>query len=164
METLYQLTTALRTAIDGGYTFDADTGEIIWSPDQLDELDVAMRDKAEACAVVLKEKRAFAQSVKDEIEELEKRYKTLRKQAERMENYMLDCVELNGGAIETPKCRISARRAQALEILDESKVPAEYMRTKITKNPDKIAIKSALKAGEYVPGCALVENKHLQVR
>lgn len=163
-ESLYALSTALQTAIEGGYTIDADTGEVFWSPDQLDELELAVRDKAEACAVVLKSKRAFAQAIKDEIESLRKHLDSVKKQADGLEGYILRCVDMNGGAIETPKCRLSTRKAEALEILDESKIPPIYIRTKVTSMPDKMAIKAALKDGKSVPGCAIVKNVHLQVR
>lgn len=163
-ESLYALSTALQTAIEGGYTIDEETGEILWSPDQLDELELAVRDKAEACAVVLKGKRAFAQAIKDEIDALQKRLSVVKAQAERLDGYIMRCVELNGGAIETPRCRLSTRKSNALEILDESAIPSEYIRMKTTTAPDKMAIKAALKDGREVPGCALVVNEHLQVR
>ena len=163
-ESLYALSTALQTAIEGGYTVDTETGEILWSPDQLDELEVAVKDKAEACAVVCKSKEAFVQALKDERDALDKRIDAYKAQAERLKSYMLTCVEMCGGVIETPKCRLSTRTSEALDVIDEAMVPPIYMRKKTTVQPDKIMIKKALKDGKSVPGCALVKNKHLQVR
>lgn len=163
-ETLYSLSTALQTAIDGGYTIDEETGEILWSPNQVDELEVSLQDKAEACAVVLKSKKAFAQDIKDEIDALDKRLKTLQRQIARMEDYVLRCVEINGEAIETPKCRLGTRKSTVLEVLDEGKIPSMYIKRTVTEKPDKIMIKQALKDGKTVPGCALMVVNHLAVK
>ena len=71
-ETLYSLSTALQTAIDGGYIFDEETGEIIWEPDDIDALEIAVAEKAEACAIVRKNKIALADAIKAEEKAPEK--------------------------------------------------------------------------------------------
>ena len=163
-ETLYSLSTALQTAIDGGYIFDEETGEIIWEPDDIDALEIAVAEKAEACAIVRKNKIALADAIKAEEKALAERRKSLLSQAESLESYMVKCVELNGGVIETPKCRISIRHSDRVEVLDDTVIPEEYETVRITKQPNKIAIKKALKDGKEVAGCALVINKNIQVK
>lgn len=162
-ESLYSLAKDRETAINGGFVYDEDTGEVMWDSSNLEELGLAIADKAEACAVVLKDKRAFAQALKDERDSLDKRLRAIKAQADRLEDYITQCLEI-AGTVETPRARLSIRKSQALDILDEGQVPDKYMRVKTTRVPDKIAIKAALKEGEYVPGCALVTNSNLQVR
>lgn len=38
------------------------------------------------------------------------------------------------------------------------------MTEKVTRSPDKTAIKAAIKGGEAVPGVALVENLSVQIK
>lgn len=40
-------------------------------------------------------------------------------------------------------------------ILDQDEIPAKYLREKVIYEPDKVAIKEALEAGEVVRGCKL---------
>ena len=163
-ETLYSLSTALQTAIDGGYVFDEETGELFWTPDDIDALEIAVSEKAEACAIVFKNKIALADAIRAEEKALAERRKSLVNQAESLEKYMVKCVELNGGAIDTPRCRVSIHHSDRVEIIDETIVPEEYEVVKITKQPDKNKIKKALKGGQEVAGCALVINKNIQIK
>lgn len=49
---------------------------------------------------------------------------------------------------------------------DETLIPAEYMRTKVTEttSPDKTAIKEAIKAGIDIPGCELTQKTKLEIK
>jgi hypothetical protein len=53
----------------------------------------------------------------------------------------------------------------ALQIIDQKKIPAKYL-TVIPKQyvPNNEAIKTALSADKKVPGCCLVQGKHLRIR
>lgn len=46
----------------------------------------------------------------------------------------------------------------ALQVLDESQIPDEYIRTSFVTAPDKIAIKAALQRGEEINGVALTQK------
>jgi Siphovirus Gp157. len=50
----------------------------------------------------------------------------------------------------------------AVEILDEEKLPASYMREKVTYTPDKDLIKQDLDKGLIVPGARLVEKSSIR--
>ena len=59
---------------------------------------------------------------------------------------------------------MGCREPAAGDVLDEAAIPAAYMTEKVTRSPDKTAIKAAIKGGEDVPGVALVENLSVQIK
>jgi len=60
---------------------------------------------------------------------------------------------------ERPRATISVRPGSvSVQITDEAEIPSQLMREKITRAPDKAAIKAQLEAGETVPGAELVRG------
>ena len=66
--------------------------------------------------------------------------------------------------IESPLLKISFRASESVEIDDVDSIPAEYMVTKTTTQPDKVKLKSAIKAGELIIGAHIQVNKNLQIK
>ena len=57
---------------------------------------------------------------------------------------------------ERPRGTVSIRPGNlSVRIINEDDVPSQLMREKITRAPDKAAIKAQIDAGEVVPGCDL---------
>ncbi len=61
---------------------------------------------------------------------------------------------------------LSYRKSEAVKIDDQSKIPFEYIRTPEppAPQPDKTAIKEALKAGQLVPWATIEVRKNLQIK
>lgn len=60
---------------------------------------------------------------------------------------------------ELPRGTVSVRPGNlSVRIVNEDDVPSQLMREKITRAPDKAAIKAQIDAGETVPGCELVRG------
>ena len=60
---------------------------------------------------------------------------------------------------ERPRATISVRPGSvSVQITDEAEIPTQLMREKITRAPDKAAIKAQLESGETVPGAELVRG------
>lgn len=60
---------------------------------------------------------------------------------------------------ERPRATISVRPGSvSVQITDEAEIPTQLMREKISRAPDKAAIKAQLEAGETVPGAELVRG------
>ena len=59
---------------------------------------------------------------------------------------------------------VSFRCSKAVQIAENTELPAEYIKTKVEKLPDKKKIGDALKNGIAVPGCALVTNRNMQIK
>jgi hypothetical protein len=89
----------------------------------------------------------------------------VRKEAiiDRLRESLLNAVD-EFGDIETDLFKITTRKSEAVEIVDENKVPMFCYRTKTTKEIDKVKIKELIKKGEEVPGAILKENKNLSIK
>ena len=63
---------------------------------------------------------------------------------------------------ETPLAKLSTRRSQAVEVLDEASIPPAFWIIK--KEVWKSEISQAIKDGEFVPGAQLKENISLTIK
>lgn len=66
--------------------------------------------------------------------------------------------------LELPHSKISYRKSDSVEVIDLNKIPEEYIKTKIEKNPDKVAIKNAIKDGKKIDGATVVTNYNIQIK
>jgi DNA-binding transcriptional regulator YhcF (GntR family) len=62
-----------------------------------------------------------------------------------------------------PNHELSSRKSQAVEIEDEDALPPEWLALKTTSQPDKAAIKEALKAGHLIPGAQLISRRSWRI-
>jgi multidrug resistance efflux pump len=58
-----------------------------------------------------------------------------------------------------PNHELSSRKSSAVEIEDEAALASEWLTVKTTTQPDKAAIKEALKAGQQIPGAQLLSRR-----
>ena len=66
--------------------------------------------------------------------------------------------------INTPTLKLSFRKSEAIEILDEDEIAVEFIKVKETKTVDKTKLKAAIKEGRPVAGAKLVINQNLQIK
>lgn len=66
--------------------------------------------------------------------------------------------------LETNLYKISYRKSESVEIINEEMIPQEFMKEKTTIAPDKTAIKEALKNWSEVPGATIKINNNLQIK
>lgn len=71
---------------------------------------------------------------------------------------------MGGEKFTADECVVSFRKSSSVRVLDEQAIPAAYMAEKVTRSPDKAAIKSAIKSGADVPGAALVDTLNVQIK
>ena len=64
--------------------------------------------------------------------------------------------------VESPALKLSFRKSESVEISEN--LDQRFMIEKITLQPDKVAIKEAIKKGEQVEGAVLVINQNLQIK
>ena len=62
-----------------------------------------------------------------------------------------------------PNHELTSRRSQAVEIDDEQALAPEWLTVKTTTQPDKAAIKQALKAGQQIPGAQLLSHRSWRI-
>lgn len=142
---------------------DPDTGEIEEDAARiLDDLEAKRNDKIEAVALYIKNLRSDVAAIKEEAKALTARAKTAENRADYLTRYLEH--NLNGETFDTPRVDIRWRKSKKVNILEGAEIPDEYIRRKITEEPDKTAIKAALTAGEIIDGCELVETNNIQIK
>lgn len=161
---LYELDNRMTRVIESGFAVDYDTGEVFDSTD-LDELDALVADKLEGCGEWIKNQAAMADAIRAEEKSLAERRKAIENRIEKVKAYVAHVVAKQPNRrFETPRVSLSLRKSSHLEIDDGAPIPEDYMTIKHMYQPDKIAIKQAIKAGETITGCRIVSEEKLQVK
>lgn len=155
MANLYEIQQGLLDCVDG------ETGEVI-DYEKLSSLTMEFNEKIESIALWIKNLEADAEAYKKEEEAFEERKKAAANKAESLRRYLDGA--LNGKKFVTERVAVSFRSSKAVQIAENTELPAEYIKTKVEKTPDKKKIGDALKNGIVVPGCALVTNRNIQIK
>lgn len=141
---------------------DTETGEVI-DLAAIEALEMERDEKLENLGCWYKQLIAEADALKAQKNAYAEREKAKRSKAESLKTYLADF--LNGKKFETAKVALTFRRSEAVEF-DKAYlmcVPTEYLKFK-EPELNKTAVKQAIKAGETVPGCELVERQNLQIK
>jgi len=96
-----------------------------------------------------------------------KRLKALKEQKEKaiqkLKDAVTDAMNLYSiEKVESPALKLSFRKSESVEISEN--LDKRFMIEKVTLQPDKVAIKEAIKKGEQVEGAVLVINQNLQIK
>ena len=151
--TIYEIDEKILNCID------LETGEII-DIDKLNELQLERDAKIENVACWIKELKAEAEAIKAEKLALAERQKVAENKAESLKKWL--AYALQGEKFKTAKCSVSFRKTESVEVTDEglSNLMKEHdeLLTYKAPEPNKKAIKDALKDGLNVAGIQLVQN------
>ena len=150
---LYEINNELLKCVD------EETGEII-SYDLFNELNLKRNEKIEQIALWYKNEKSNAESYKREKEVFAKREKIAKNKAKSLKKWLY--FELQGSEFKTDKVLIKYRKSESVEISENAKLSDEYLTFEEPK-PNKLAIKTAIKNGTNIIGCALVENQNIQI-
>ena len=132
--------------------------------DTLESIDEAFEDKIISIAYVIKNNDADIDTISNEIRRLQKLKQTKVNANERLKGYIKDnMLQLDKTKIKGDLFNVSVRNnAESVEILNESALPEDAF--KVTRTPDKTAIKEALKNGHDVDGATLKRTQSIQIR
>lgn len=105
----------------------------------------------------------WAKNRKEEAKRLSEQAKSLEQQSENIKKYLLYFMDISKEEkITTELYILSKRKSESVEITGS--VPVEFQRQKITIEPDKIAIKEALKSGKTIEGAYIKDNISLIIK
>lgn len=155
MASLYEIDAEILSCID------LETGEII-DPERLEALQMERGRKIENVALWVKNLKADLSAYKAEKDAFAERERQAKAKIESLSKWLTNA--LDGQKFSTSKVAVSFRKSEAVEILDESKIPKKFIRKKIETAPDKTAIKEAIKNGLKVRGAELVENQNISIK
>lgn len=131
----------------------------------LGQVEDDINTKIENTCKFIKEIEADSIGIDEEI----KRLSVLKKQKENAVKKLKEYVEfeMNGiglNKVEGKLFKISFRKSKVVKVIDETKIPKEFIKVKTTESISKTDLGKALKSGEIIEGAELVENKTLQIK
>ena len=80
------------------------------------------------------------------------------------ENGNIDFESIHKYKLDLPHSKISYRKSDSVEITNFDLIPSKYIKKKVEENPDKVAIKEAIKNGKEISGAKLVTNYNVQIK
>lgn len=127
------------------------------------------KDKAEAYAKFILKLESEADQAAAEIKRIQALKKAKENTVARLKETLLTALmvftEEDAKGIrryETPLAKLSTRKSQAVEVLDEQLIPADFW--VIKKEVSKSTISQAIKDGSEVPGAQMKDNISLSIR
>ena len=154
--TLYEIDKRIIDLIDD------ETGEIIDSNlNTFDELIMERNNKIENVALWIKNLRADAEAYKAEAQAFVDRKKAAERKIESLTRLLE--ITLRGRKFKTERVQIGYRKSDSVQIDKDAKLPDEYLRFR-EPEPDKAALKKALKDGVEIKGARLEEKLNMQVK
>lgn len=148
--------------LDESRVVDTESGEII-DLEAIAALEMERDKKIENLGCWYKNLLADAEALKAQKNAFAEREKAAKAKAESLKGFLGRY--LNGKKFESAKVAMSFRKSEAVEFDAKciGDVPEEFLKFK-DPELDKVAVKKAIKAGETVPGCELVQRQNLQIK
>ena len=159
---LYEIDARLANLLDvDDDIVDGETGEIV-SLEEVEALEMERAAKIEGWGLWIKNRRAEIDAIKAEEKNLKERREHIERiTASSMERYRQ---YLAGEKVSTPRLSVSYHKSEAVEIDDDAIIPEEYERKKIIVDPDKVALKAAIKSGQQIDGVRLVQRQSMTIK
>ena len=112
---------------------------------------------------LLKNAISDVERFKQAKQEFHEKEKNAKAKAEKYKEAIERALKMsNKQKVEAGLFTVSLRKSKQVDILDETKIPLEFM--KLEYKPIKTELAKHLKAGEVIEGATLIEKESLQVR
>ena len=154
MASLYAIDAAILACVD------LETGEII-DAEQLQALQLEREQKIENVALWYKNLLSDAAQYKAEKDAFAERERAARAKADRLKAYLLDA--LQGDKYQSTRVSISYRNSSCVVVDDVLDLPPRFVKFK-DPEPDKLAIKEAIKNGEVVNGARMESSQSIIIK
>lgn len=140
--------------------------------DTLESVELMLDEKADNIACLIKQLTAEAEAIKAEEDKLKARRTAKLNRAERLTNYLAECLT-NGGRtkIETARNVISFRKTPPKVVFDNekgfiewAKIHAESLLSYKEPTVDRVAIKVALDNGAEIAGVRIESSLNIAIK
>lgn len=159
MATLYELTGTFKRINDTEGLDEETKADTLESIDWTEQFE----EKVENTAKVIKNKEASKKLIKEEIDRLTARYKSLDNDVVWLKRSIQEAFEITGHEkVKGLLFTVYMAKNQPSVVIDEELLPKKYF--VIAKKPDKNAIKELLNAGKKVKGATLQESRSLRIK
>lgn len=161
--TLYSLTDEYRQLLDMAADPEAD-------PESFDAalqgIHGEITEKAIAVASVARNLEALAAQIDAAVKDMTTRSRQAKARADRIKEYLLGNMQVAGiKKVESPYFVVAIKKnPESVDVDEDADIPPRFcVVIPASTRPDKTAIKNALKAGEVVDGCRLVQKERLDI-
>lgn len=159
MATLYELTGTFKRINDTEGLDEETKADTLDSIDWTDQFE----EKVENTVKVIKNKEADKKQLKEEIDRLTARYKSLDNDVVWLKKSMQEAFEITGHEkVKGLLFTVYMGKNQPSVVIDEELLPKKYFVQKLT--PNKTTIKELLNAGKKVKGATLQESRSLRIK
>lgn len=122
-----------------------------------------LQEKAINYGYVIKNFESEVDIIEEEIKRLNALKKARQNAVDKLKNNISDAMQLFGILeVKAPTFKMNFRKSESIEIFEG--LDNEFITEKVSYQPDKIAIKNAIKEGRQVNGAALVTNFNIQIK
>lgn len=159
--TLYRCAADVQAALD--YYFDSETER----EDTLEAVIGQFEVKAQSVIAYIKNQEITEKMLEGHIGRMTGKLKAVKAQNQSLKDYLARNMQAAGITeikADDGTFKASFRKSEAVVILDEAQIPAEFMREAVKTEPDKTAIKKAIESGRQVAGAKIEGRKNLQIR
>ncbi|MEF1570484.1 siphovirus Gp157 family protein [Neisseria gonorrhoeae] len=159
--TLYRCAADVQAALD--YYFDSETER----EDTLEAVIGQFEVKAQSVIAYIKNQEITEKMLEGHIRRMTGKLKAVKAQNQSLKDYLARNMQVAGITeikADDGTFKASFRKSEAVVILDEAQIPAEFMREAVKTEPDKTAIKKAIESGRQVAGAKIEGRKNLQIR
>lgn len=161
---LFEINQHLRAIVNNGFSADLETGELLFDESQLNDLENTKAEKFLAIGKMIKEKEAFAKNIKEQEKSMAERRKFIENEVIRLKDWALSNME-EKEKFEDAQIKVSySKGSESVEIEDLEKLDPKYLVEKHIHTADKIALKEALKSGEFIEGVTLKRKPSLRLK
>lgn len=158
---LYRCAADVQAALD--YYFDSETER----EDTLEAVIGQFEVKAQSVIAYIKNQEITEKMLEGHIGQMTGKLKAVKAQNQSLKDYLARNMQAAGITeikADDGTFKASFRKSEAVVILDEAQIPAEFMREAVKTEPDKTAIRKAIESGRQVAGAKIEGRKNLQIR
>ncbi len=160
-KSLYNIETEYRTLIE---QVELSEGEL--TPEMEEQLminETQLQSKSIAYLEFIGSKETLNTRIDDEIKRLQALKKSNNTLISNLKGRLLQAVKLYG-AFEVGLTKFGTRKSQQVIVnVNANELSSEFKTIKVTESANKKAIKDAIKAGDSVEGCELVDVQNLKI-
>ena len=158
--TLYEMTAAQKELYELMASGEID--EEVYA-DTLEGIGIA--EKIEGYCVVDNELLGDLQKIESEIERLNAKKKSIENNIKRLNLRLGDCLySMNTTKYSAGTFTVYRRETEQIIIDDLQKIPAEFLKTRVSETPNKTLIKESIKAGKKIAGAHLQTNQSITIK
>lgn len=158
---LYEIDSAIQAVYD---QIEQNDGVL---PDELEhQLDGLQMERSAKIGNILKLLKNICSdetALEVEISLLEKKLTAVKDRKQSVKNYLAYAIG-EGNKFKNEISSVYWKESESVLCPDVSELPIKFVREKITKEPDKVAIKEALNSGEVIQGCSIMSKSTIVVR